>query len=278
MGFLQGVAPPPVPARPPATSTLITTTFISSRTLPYLPLPPSPHTATPSRYQTIAATAADTTHHHDTTSSTPSSSIVTTLTATSPSPSIASAPRVLLVYTAGRSPTASVSLSSPFPGELSYARADLLPSPMRIRSSELATDLEGCSEDSFEPYEEIDKCIAYADALRDKRIDARVVVDIVDRDEIETGVIGLVERDQGHRIIAIGQQSTHMLKRIGELERVNMILRDMMDVASQRVTRSQRRELRVQRELRQIWHSIFSNRMRISRLEACDMRHLGYRS
>ncbi|GKC31397.1 hypothetical protein Tco_1038691, partial [Tanacetum coccineum] len=47
---------------------------------------------------------------------------------------------------------ASVSLSSPILGALSYARADLLNLPKRIRSPELATDLEGCSEDSFEPY------------------------------------------------------------------------------------------------------------------------------
>ncbi|GKF24434.1 hypothetical protein Tco_0076756 [Tanacetum coccineum] len=30
--------------------------------------------------------------------------------------------------------------------------ADLIPSPKRIRSPKLATDLEGCSDDSFEPY------------------------------------------------------------------------------------------------------------------------------
>ncbi|GJY00128.1 hypothetical protein Tco_0357146, partial [Tanacetum coccineum] len=35
---------------------------------------------------------------------------------------------------------------------LSYARADLLPSPKRIRSPKTATDLEDCSEDKFEPY------------------------------------------------------------------------------------------------------------------------------
>ncbi|GJW09270.1 hypothetical protein Tco_1575097 [Tanacetum coccineum] len=51
-----------------------------------------------------------------------------------------------------RSPAASVPLSSPTLGEFSYARADLLPSPKRIRSPETATDLEGCLEDSFEPY------------------------------------------------------------------------------------------------------------------------------
>ncbi|GJS45804.1 hypothetical protein Tco_0595925, partial [Tanacetum coccineum] len=61
-----------------------------------------------------------------------------------------------------------------------------------------------------------------------------------------------VQRDQGHMIIAIGQQSADMLERIRELERDNVRLRDMIDVASQRVTRSQCKELRVQREMRQI--------------------------
>ncbi|GJU65971.1 ribonuclease H-like domain-containing protein [Tanacetum coccineum] len=40
---------------------------------------------------------------------------------------------------------------------------------------------------------EIDECIAYADALRDRGIDVRVVVEAVDRDETETGVRGPVE-------------------------------------------------------------------------------------
>ncbi|GKD98974.1 hypothetical protein Tco_1382871, partial [Tanacetum coccineum] len=137
-----------------------------------------------------------------------------------------------------RSPATSVPLSLPILRALSYARADLLLSPKRVRSSEFATDLEGCSEDSFElyvpreagfgvdvegessePYRyrgtdlemddnvvrsdgididpkiqaEIDECIAYADALRDRRIDARVVVEVVDREEAETGARGPVE-------------------------------------------------------------------------------------
>ncbi|GKA80328.1 hypothetical protein Tco_0786924 [Tanacetum coccineum] len=40
---------------------------------------------------------------------------------------------------------------------------------------------------------EIDECFAYADALRDRGIDARVVVEAIDRDETETGVRGPVE-------------------------------------------------------------------------------------
>ncbi|GKD02968.1 hypothetical protein Tco_1177942 [Tanacetum coccineum] len=51
-----------------------------------------------------------------------------------------------------RYPVASIPLSSSMPGALSVARADLLPSPKRIRSLESATDLEGCLEDSFESY------------------------------------------------------------------------------------------------------------------------------
>ncbi|GJW13697.1 hypothetical protein Tco_0017830 [Tanacetum coccineum] len=251
-----------------------------------------------------------------------------------------------------RSSAASVPLSSPTLGALSYARADLLPSPKRIRSPEIATDLEGCSEDNFEPYvpreaglgvdfedessgssrhrgthlemdvdvmrsdgididleiqAEINECITYADALRDKGIDARVVVEAIDREEIETSmrgpvkvrvdrvtypvvvkdilepsqegvveVIESVQRDRGHMIVAKGQQSADMSKRIRELERDNMRLRDMMDVASQRVARSQRRELRVQREMRQIRRFRFYDRMRIARLEACAKRRLGY--
>nr|GEY20816.1 reverse transcriptase domain-containing protein [Tanacetum cinerariifolium] len=82
-----------------------------------------------------------------------------------------------------RSPTASILLSSPIHGVFSYARVDDLPSPKRIRSSEVATDLEA----------EIDECIAYADALRDKGIDVRVEVEAVDRDEVGTNVRGSVE-------------------------------------------------------------------------------------
>ncbi|GJR83896.1 hypothetical protein Tco_0154681 [Tanacetum coccineum] len=165
---------------------------------------------------------------------------------------------------------------------LSVARSDLLPSPKRIRSPKSTTDLEGCSKDSFEPYvpretglgvdfvdEKIGECFAYADAFRDREIDARVVVEAIDREEIEMGVRGLVEdrvdrvthpvvaddihkpaqegccrgyaiesiqRDQGHKIVVTGQQSADMVERILELERDNRRLRDIMDVESQRVT------------------------------------------
>ncbi|GKB00537.1 hypothetical protein Tco_0828530 [Tanacetum coccineum] len=198
-----------------------------------------------------------------------------------------------------RSPTTSVPISSPILGALSPIRVDLLPPPKRIRSSDSVTDLEDCLDESFEssvprktsfrddvvvkssnePHSgldidpkiqaEIDECIAYANALRAERIDARVVVETVNRAEVESSTKGPVEvrvervthlavpddipepaqeegaiegtyetlgdlRDQGHRIVATGEQSTFMSERISEMERDNTRLRDKMDVVSQR--------------------------------------------
>ncbi|GJR73059.1 hypothetical protein Tco_0085424 [Tanacetum coccineum] len=205
----------------------------------------------------------------------------------------------VLLASGSRTPAASVPLSSPTLGALSYARADLLPSPKRIRKTGLGVDFV---DESSEPSRfrgtdlemdvdvmrsngididpkiqvEIDECIAYADALRDRGIDARVVVEAIDREEIEKGMRDPVEvrvdrvthlmvaedipepaqegavevtyetlGDLVQRIIATRQQSADMSERFRELERDNMRLRDMMDVASQRVARSQRREVRV---------------------------------
>ncbi|GKC33702.1 hypothetical protein Tco_1046086, partial [Tanacetum coccineum] len=161
-----------------------------------------------------------------------------------------------------RSPAAYVLLSSPIPR--AYRGTDL----------EMDDDVERSNgiDINLKIQTKIDKFIAYADALRGRGIDARVVVEAVDREEIETGMRDLVEaiesvqRDQGHKIIATRQQSADMLERIKELERDNMRLRDMIDVASHRVTRSQHRELCVQRKMRQIQHFRFYDRIRIARL------------
>nr|GEW21908.1 hypothetical protein [Tanacetum cinerariifolium] len=97
-----------------------------------------------------------------------------------------------------RSPAASVPLSSPIPGALSYARVDLSPSPKRIRNSEFATNLEGYSKERFKPSRhretdlEMDVDVVRS-ALRDRGIDARVVVEAVDRDKIETSARGSIE-------------------------------------------------------------------------------------
>nr|GEW02462.1 hypothetical protein [Tanacetum cinerariifolium] len=90
-----------------------------------------------------------------------------------------------------RSPAASVLLSLPISGALSYARADLLPSPKMIRNVDVVRS-DGIEIDP-EIQSEIDECIAYADALRDRGIDARVEVVAVDQDEVGTDVRGPVE-------------------------------------------------------------------------------------
>ncbi|GJR43135.1 hypothetical protein Tco_1311238 [Tanacetum coccineum] len=121
-----------------------------------------------------------------------------------------------------------------------------------VPSPDTATDLEGCSKDSFEPYvpREAELGVDFEDESfepsRDRGIDARVVVEAIDREEIETGMRGPVEvrvdrvthlvvaddipesaqegaviesvqRDQGYMIVATGQQSADKLERIGEL-------------------------------------------------------------
>nr|GEY08049.1 hypothetical protein [Tanacetum cinerariifolium] len=191
-----------------------------------------------------------------------------------------------------RSPTTSVLRSSTIPEPLSPARANLLPPPKRIRSSKFVTDLEDCLNESFkssvprqtslrddvvdkssdEPHlehdidpeiqAEIDECIAYVDALRDRGIDARVVVDEEGAVEVTYKKLGGL----GHKIIVTSQQSAVLSKRISELERDNTKLRGTLDVASQRVSQLQRRELCVRREMRQICRFRFDDRMRIVRL------------
>ncbi|GJW26606.1 reverse transcriptase domain-containing protein [Tanacetum coccineum] len=82
-----------------------------------------------------------------------------------------------------RSPMTSVPALSPVSRALSPVYADLPPSPKRVKDSGYLADVEA----------EIDECIAYADALRDRGIDARVLVEVVDQVESETGARGPVE-------------------------------------------------------------------------------------
>ncbi|GKE70315.1 hypothetical protein Tco_1528387, partial [Tanacetum coccineum] len=150
--------------------------------------------------------------------------------------------------------------------------------PSRCRGTDLEMDVDVVRSDGIdidpEIQAEIDECIAYADALRDRWIDARVVVEAIDREEIEMSMRGPVEvrvNRVTHLVVAddipeptqegavevtyetLGdlvqrfhdhtkEIPVHRVQRIRELERDNMRLRDMMDVASQRVARSQRRE------------------------------------
>ncbi|GJU26811.1 hypothetical protein Tco_1165432 [Tanacetum coccineum] len=204
-----------------------------------------------------------------------------------------------------RSPTTSVPALSPVSGALSPVRADLIPSPKRVKDSGYLADVEDIDP---EIQAEIDECIAYADALRDRGIDARVVVEAVDRDETETGVRGLVEvrvervthpampedipepaqegavevtyetlGDLVQRIVRVESAVTALTERVAELERDNKRLRGTVSVESQRVDRLQRGMSRMQRELRQMRRLRFYDRVRVGRLEACARKHMGYR-
>ncbi|GKC76400.1 hypothetical protein Tco_1127174, partial [Tanacetum coccineum] len=187
-----------------------------------------------------------------------------------------------------RSPMTSVPALPLVSGALSPVRADLIPSPKRVRDSGYSADVEDIDP---EIQAEIDECIAYADALRDRGIDARVVVEAVDRDETETGVRGPVEvrvervthpampedipepaqegavevtyetlGDLVQRIVVVESVVTALTERVAELERDNMRLRGTMSVESQRVDRLQRGMSRMQRELRQMRRLRFYDR------------------
>nr|GEW45984.1 putative reverse transcriptase domain-containing protein [Tanacetum cinerariifolium] len=192
----------------------------------------------------------------------------------------------------GPSPMTSVPALPPVSEALSHVRADLIPSPKRVRDSGYLADVEvGHRETSLrddviakgsdEPHleqdidpeiqAEINECFAYADALRDRGIDARVVVDVVDRDEIKMGVRGPIEvrverithpaipedipeptqegaiqvtyetlGDLVQRIIRVKSAITALTERVAELERDNRRLRGTASVESQRVDRLQR--------------------------------------
>ncbi|GJX22934.1 hypothetical protein Tco_0227379 [Tanacetum coccineum] len=88
-----------------------------------------------------------------------------------------------------RSPMTSVPALSHVSGALSPVHADLIPSPKRVKDSGYLADVE------VDPREISlrDDAIVRVNALRDRGIDARVVVETIDRDATETGVRGLVE-------------------------------------------------------------------------------------
>ncbi|GJV30430.1 putative reverse transcriptase domain-containing protein [Tanacetum coccineum] len=110
-----------------------------------------------------------------------------------------------------RSPMTFVPALPPVIEALSLVRADLIQSPKRIRSPDIATDLEGCSEDSLshtsrgtdievdddversdrmdiDPVEAVIKaCFDFADIIRASGVDVRVETVTVTRDNVETG-------------------------------------------------------------------------------------------
>nr|GEY09074.1 putative reverse transcriptase domain-containing protein [Tanacetum cinerariifolium] len=176
-----------------------------------------------------------------------------------------------------RSPTTSISITLPIPGALSLARTDLLPPPKSIRRFHSVMDLENYLNESSKSSVPRKTSLKDDVVIRAKGINARVVVKTVAREEVEMSARGTIEvrvdrvthlvvpddipepnqlegavevtyetlgdlRDHGHRIVATGQQSTVMSKRISELEWDNTRLRGKLDVVSQKVTRLQCKE------------------------------------
>ncbi|GKF84458.1 hypothetical protein Tco_0249356, partial [Tanacetum coccineum] len=137
--------------------------------------------------------------------------------------------------------------------------------PSRSRRADLVMDVDVVRSDGIkiDPniQAEIDECFAYVDALRDRRIDVRVVVEAVDQEESETGTRGPVEvrvervthhvmpedtlkpaqegaveaiegvqREQGRKIVRAESAVTVLTKRVAELERDNRRLRGTASV------------------------------------------------
>ncbi|GKD94579.1 putative reverse transcriptase domain-containing protein, partial [Tanacetum coccineum] len=127
------------------------------------------------------------------------------------------------------------------------------PSRSRGTDLEIDVDVERSDEIKIDPeiQAEIDEYFAYADALRDRWIDARVKVEAIDREEIETGMRGPVKE--------------------GAVEVTYETLGDLAQ-------RFHDHTGEILRELGQIRRFRFYDRMRIARLEACTRRHLGYPS
>ncbi|GKC80014.1 reverse transcriptase domain-containing protein, partial [Tanacetum coccineum] len=228
-----------------------------------------------------------------------------------------------------RSPMMYIPALSPVFGALSPVHVNLKPSPKRVKDSRYLANVEVDPRDislrddamvrvSDAPHLEqdtdpeihagINECIAYADALKDRGIDARVVVEAIDRDETETGVRDPVEvrvkrvthpvmledipepaqegaveatyetlGDLVQRMVGVESAVIALTEKIAELERDNTRLRGTVSVESQRVDRLQRDMSRMQRELRQMRRLRFYDRVRVGRLEACARKHMGYR-
>ncbi|GJY17832.1 hypothetical protein Tco_0389323 [Tanacetum coccineum] len=115
---------------------------------------------------------------------------------------------------------------------LSPVRADLKPSPKRVRDSGYLADIE------VDPREaSLRDDVIVKDALRDRGIDARVVVEVVDQKEGSTGVEGAIEvtyETLGDLVQTFHDYTkaipVHRVQRIAELEKDNKRLKGTMSV------------------------------------------------
>ncbi|GKB74119.1 putative reverse transcriptase domain-containing protein, partial [Tanacetum coccineum] len=104
--------------------------------------------------------------------------------------------------------------------------------PSRSRGADLVMDVDVVRSDEIEIDHEIqaetDKCFAYADALRDRRIDAKVVVEAVDREESKTGTRGLVEVRVKRFTHPVMPEDTHEPAQEGSVEVTYETLGDLV--------------------------------------------------
>nr|GEX01615.1 hypothetical protein [Tanacetum cinerariifolium] len=136
---------------------------------------------------------------------------------------------------------------------LSPIRADLIPSPKRVRDIGYLADVE------------VD--------LTETRVE-RVTYPAMLEDIPEPAQEGAAK---GHRIVGVESAVIALTERVAELERDNQRLRGTVSVESQRLNRLQRGMSRMQREMRQMRRFWFYDRVGVGRLEACAGKHMGYR-
>nr|GFC04183.1 hypothetical protein [Tanacetum cinerariifolium] len=131
-----------------------------------------------------------------------------------------------------QSPTTLVPVASSIPRALSYVRFDLLP-PLDVGDS-----YEPYTEPDIEPdvKEDIDACIAFTDDIAARGTEVwtwsckNYMITWWRSWFIESGLLRVSRKDQGHRIMVTSQQSAAMSEMISTLERDNKRLRGMLGV------------------------------------------------
>nr|GFA35232.1 hypothetical protein [Tanacetum cinerariifolium] len=135
-----------------------------------------------------------------------------------------------------RSPMTSVPALPLVSGALSPVRADLIPSPKRVRDIGYLAD-EGAAEVTYETLGDlVQRFYDHTQAIPVHRI------------QTTEGI----QREQGRRIVGVESAVIALTERVVELERDNQRLRGTASSESQRVDRLQRGISRVQREMRQM--------------------------
>nr|GEV77095.1 hypothetical protein [Tanacetum cinerariifolium] len=124
-----------------------------------------------------------------------------------------------------RSPMTSVPALPLVSEALSPVRADLIPSPKRVR------DIGNLADVEVDPRETRVERVAHPAMLED-------IPEPAQEGAAET--IEGVQREQGHRIVGVESAVTALTERVAELERDNQRLRGTASVESQRVDRLQR--------------------------------------